>query len=93
MLNMKNMNKTRGFPDGVVVKEKKNMKKLGDSQVGTPANTGAQERGSFHLWVKTIPWRRKWQPASVFLLENPMDRGTWQAIVDGVAKSWIQLNN
>ena len=44
MLNMKNMNKTRGFPDGVVVKEKKNMKKLGDSQVGTPANTGAQER-------------------------------------------------
>ena len=43
MLNMKNMNKTRGFPDGAVVK-KKNTKKLGDSQLGTPANTGAQER-------------------------------------------------
>ena len=69
------------------------MKKLGDSQVGTPANTGAQERGSFHLWVKTIPWRRKWQPASVFLLENPMDRGTWQATVHEVGKSQTPLND
>ena len=25
-------------------------------------------------------------------LENPMDRGTWQAIVHGVAKSQIQLS-
>ena len=24
-------------------------------------------------------------------LENPMDRGAWQASVHGVAKSWIQL--
>ena len=22
----------------------------------------------FDLWVEKIPWRRKWQPASVFLL-------------------------
>ena len=22
---------------------------------------------SFHLWVRKIPWRRKWQPAPVFL--------------------------
>ena len=21
----------------------------------------------FHLWVRTIPWRRKWQPTPVFL--------------------------
>ena len=40
MLNMKNMKKTRGFPDGAVVKKKRNTKKLGDSQVGTPANIG-----------------------------------------------------
>ena len=26
-------------------------------------------------------------------LENPMDRGTWQAIVHGVAKGWTQLGN
>ena len=31
-------------------------------------------------------WRRKWQPTLVFLLENPMNRGTWQAIVHGVAR-------
>ena len=26
-------------------------------------------------------------------LENPMDRGTWQATVHGVAKSWARLSN
>ena len=26
-------------------------------------------------------------------LENSMDRGAWQAIVCGVAKSWTQLSN
>ena len=25
-------------------------------------------------------------------LENPMDRGAWQATVHGVAHSWTQLN-
>ena len=28
----------------------------------------------------------------VFLLENPMDRGAWQATVHRVAKSWTQLS-
>ena len=27
----------------------------------------------------------------VFCLENPMDRGAWQATVRRVAKSWTQL--
>ena len=26
-------------------------------------------------------------------LENPMDRGAWQASVHGVTKSWAQLSN
>ena len=26
-------------------------------------------------------------------LENPMDRGAWQVITQGVTKSWIQLSN
>ena len=26
-------------------------------------------------------------------LENPMDRGVWQATVHGVAKSWTRLND
>ena len=26
-------------------------------------------------------------------LENPMDRGLWQATISGVAKSWTQLSD
>ena len=46
------------------------------------------------------PWRRKWQPIPVFLpgdfhgqrsLENPMDKGIWQAIVCRVTKNWTGL--
>ena len=32
-------------------------------------------------WVQSLgwenPWRRKWQPTPVSLLENPMDGGAW----------------
>ena len=30
---------------------------------------------------------------SIFALRIPMDRGAWRAMVHGVAKSWIQLDN
>ena len=36
-------------------------------------------------------WRRKWQPTPVFLLENPMNRGGWQAMVRRVAESRTRL--
>ena len=32
-------------------------------------------------------------PLQYFCLENPMDRGAWQAAVHGVAKSRTQLSN
>ena len=32
-------------------------------------------------------------PVQYFGLENFMDRGAWQAIVQGVAKSWTGLSN
>ena len=48
-------------------------------------------RPGFNCWVRKISWRSKWQPTPVFCLENPMDRGAWQAIVYGVAKSLTQL--
>ena len=32
-------------------------------------------------------------PLQYSCLENPMDRGTWQAAVRGVAKSWTRLSN
>ena len=31
--------------------------------------------------------RRAWQPTPVFVSEESMDRGAWQAIVQEVAKS------
>ena len=30
-------------------------------------------------WVGKILWRRAWQPLQYSCLENPMDRGAWQA--------------
>ena len=41
----------------------------------------------FDHWVRKIPWKRAWQPTPVFLLENPMDKGAWWAIVHRVAES------
>ena len=32
-------------------------------------------------------------PLQCSCLENPMDRGAWQATVHGVHKSWTQLND
>ena len=50
-------------------------------------------RWEFDPWVGKIPWRRKWQPTLIFLLEkNPMDRGDWWATVHGVTKRWTQLS-
>ena len=52
-----------------------------------PANAGDVRHG-FDPWVRKIPWRRKWNPTPVFLLENPMEREAWwTAIVHGVTKS------
>ena len=55
-----------------------------------PANAG-DIRLEFVPWVRKIPWRTAWQPTPVFLLENPMGRGAWQAKVHRVAKSRTQL--
>ena len=44
----------------------------------------------FDLWVRKIPWRRKWQPTPVF--ENPMESKAWRATVHWVAKSRTWLN-
>ena len=47
-----------------------------------PANAGDM-RHVFDPWVRKIPWRRKWNPTLVFLLEEPhgkrslVDYSTW----------------
>ena len=45
-----------------------------------PINAG-DARCRFDPWVGKIPWRKKWQLASVILLGNPMDRRAWWAKV------------
>ena len=32
-----------------------------------PVNAGDIKRCGFHLWVGKSPWRRAWQPPSIFL--------------------------
>ena len=52
-----------------------------------PANAGhTRDTGSIPGSGRS-PAGEKWQPTPVFLLENSMDRGAWQAKVHGVAKS------
>ena len=41
-------------------------------------------RRRFDPWIRTSPWRGKWQPTLVFL---PMGRGAWGVTVLGVTKS------
>ena len=58
------------------------------------------KRCGFDPWVGKIPWRRAWQHTPVFFfyplqdscLENPMDRGAWQATVHRAANSrtWLK---
>ena len=43
-----------------------------DSEVkSSPAMQETRQRLGFHLWVGKIPWRRAWQPTSVFLPGKP----------------------
>ena len=39
------------------------------------------------------PGERHGNPLQYSCLENPMDRGAWQAMVHGVAKSWMWLTD
>ena len=61
-----------GFPGGSVINN-------------LPAN--ASRRLGFDPRVGKIPWRRKWQPAPVFLPGKPHG-GAWRATVHGVTKEF-----
>ena len=65
------------FPDGSAVKN-------------LPANAG--DSGSIPRSGRS-PGAGNGNPLQHFCLENPMDRGTCQAIVHGVSKSWTQLSD
>ena len=70
---------------------------LGTKQFSFPGISSGKElacqsrrcrRCGFDPWVGRIPWRREWQHFQYSCLGNPMDRGAWWAIVQGVTKSW-----
>ena len=47
----------------------------------------AQWRHRFDPWVRKIPWRRVWEPTSVFLPRESHGGGAWWTIVQEVTKS------
>ena len=49
------------------------------------------KRCRFHPWVATSPGGGHGSPLQCSCLENPMDRGAWQATVHGATKSWTRL--
>ena len=69
-----------GFPDGSVVKN-------------LPASAGDTRVVGSIFGSGTFPQRKKWPPAPVFFPGKSMDRGTWWAMVHGVAKSQTQLRD
>ena len=63
----------------------------GDSMAeNLPANAG--DMGSIPGWGGS-PAEGNGNPLQDSCLENPMDRGAWQATVHGVAESWTQLSD
>jgi len=58
-----------------------------------PANAGDAEDAESIPGLGKIPWRRKWQPTSVFLSGESMARGAWWATVHRVTKSQSRLSH
>ena len=65
-----------GFPGGSVGKE----------SICSAGDLLQHRRPSFDPWVKKIPWRRKWQPTSVFLSGKSHGQRSWRATVYGAAR-------
>ena len=73
------MEKNMGFPRGSVRKE-------------TTCNAGDVRYQGSVPGLGRPPGERNGNPLQYSCLENPIDRGTWQATVHGVAKSQTQLS-
>ena len=58
-----------------------------------PTNTGAMRDTGSIPGSGRSPGGGHGHPLQYSCLENPKDRGAWQATVHGVAKSWTQLTN
>ena len=56
-----------------------------------PANAGDVRDSGLIPGLRRSPGEGNGNPLQYSCLENPMDRGTWQATVHGVAKRWTRL--
>ena len=56
-----------------------------------PANSGETKNAGSTLRLGRSPGGRQGNPLHHSCLENPMDRGAWQATVHRVAKNWTQI--
>ena len=59
--------------------------------VNNPPTNAEMEEVKVRSLSWHLPWRRKWQPAPVFLPGESLDRGAWRATVHGVAQSQTRL--
>ena len=59
-----------------------------DSSGGKEYACNNAEDSSLILSLGRSPGEEEGNPLLYSCLENPMDRGAWQATVHGVAKSW-----
>ena len=57
----------------------------------TPANVGHVKDAGSMSGLDRFPGEGNGNPLQCSCLENPIDRGTWQATVQGVIKSQTQL--
>ena len=57
-----------------------------------PTNAEAAEAGLIP-WLVRSPGEGNGKPFQYSCLENPLDRGAWQATVHGVAKSQTRLSD
>ena len=58
-----------------------------------PTNTGDIRDASSIPGLGRSPGGGNGNPLQYSYLENPVDRGAWQATVHGVAKSWTRLSD
>ena len=79
MANKKRVFKVVRFPRGSVVKN-------------LPANAGATRDAGVIPGSGRYPGEGNGNLLQYSCQDDPMDRGTWQATVCGVAKSWTQLS-
>ena len=59
----------------------------------SPANAGDTGDMGLIPGLGRFPRGEKGNPLQYSCLENPMDRGAWQAMVHGVAKSQTRLSD